>query len=127
MGEKRAIASGTPSRPATKWVAESSVALLSAHRTAIGTPIQNTTQATPSRTSTNAPVIRSRTGLLQPYMRLLDHRNIGMGGEQRLREHVVEREHREQRRDHGLVDGPSDPLGASGRVHPLVTADHRDD
>src|SRR3954454_77296 len=57
----------------------------------------------------------------------LDHRDLGVGGEQRLREHVVEREHPERRDHHRLVDGSTDTLRAARRRHPLVTADERDD
>src|SRR3954451_724633 len=57
----------------------------------------------------------------------LDHRDLGMGGQQRLREHVVEREHPERRDHHRLVDGPTDALRPARRRHALVTADDRDD
>src|ERR1700761_3148582 len=51
-----------------------------------------------------------------------DRRDFRMGGEQRLRERVVEREDAEERDDDGLVDRATDPLRAAGRGHPLVTA-----
>ena len=54
-------------------------------------------------------------------------RDLGMRRQQRLREDVVEREDAEQRGDDRLVDGAADALGASGRIHPLVTADDRRD
>src|SRR5688572_13328785 len=57
----------------------------------------------------------------------LDHADLGMGGQQRLGEHVVEREHPQEGDDDGLVDRSTHPLGASGRIHPFVTADDRDD
>src|SRR3712207_512620 len=57
----------------------------------------------------------------------LDHRDLGMGREQRLREHVVEREHAEEGDDDGLVHGSTHPLGAARRRHALVRADDRDD
>ena len=50
-----------------------------------------------------------------------------MSREQRLREDVVEREHAHEGDDDRLIDGAAHPLGASGRSHPLVGADDRDD
>ena len=50
-----------------------------------------------------------------------------MGRQQRLREHVVEREHAHEGDHDRLVDGPAHALGASGRGHPLVGADDRHD
>src|SRR5262245_39497651 len=43
----------------------------------------------------------------------LDHRDLGMGGEQRLGEDVVEGEDAEELDDDALVDGSPHPLGAS--------------
>src|SRR4051812_29336853 len=57
----------------------------------------------------------------------LDHRDLGMGGQQRLGEDVVEGEDPEERDYDGLVHRPAHPLGASGGGHPLVTGDHGDD
>src|SRR5215210_1647999 len=53
---------------------------------------------------------------------LLDHRDLGVGGEQGLREHVIEREHAQRRDHHRLVDGSAHPFGAAGGRHALVTA-----
>ncbi len=50
-----------------------------------------------------------------------------MGGEQRLREDVVEREDAHERDHDRLVDRGADALRTSGRIHPLVGADDRDD
>src|SRR5919202_6688247 len=43
----------------------------------------------------------------------LDVDDVGVSGQQRLREHVVEREHAERGDHHGLVDGLADALGAA--------------
>src|SRR5215212_5413197 len=51
-----------------------------------------------------------------------DHRDLGMGGQQRLGEDVVEREDAEEGDHHRLVYGPPHPLGAARRVHALVRA-----
>src|SRR3954447_23090615 len=40
----------------------------------------------------------------------LDHRDLGVGGEQRLGEHVVEREHAQERDHHRLVHRPTHTL-----------------
>src|SRR5918994_2699392 len=57
----------------------------------------------------------------------LDHRDLGMGGQQRLREDVVEGEDAQELDHDPLVHGPTHPLRAAGRGHPLVTGDDRDD
>src|SRR5215210_6774486 len=62
--------------------------------------------------------IKSRGTLSQvlPISRCsLDHRDLGVGGEQRLREDVVEREDRQEGDDHGLVHGSTHPFRATGR------------
>src|SRR3954449_9788208 len=59
--------------------------------------------------------------------RSLDLTDLGMGGQQRLREHVVEGKDPEEGDDDRLVDGSAHSLGAAGGVHALVTADDRDD
>ena len=51
----------------------------------------------------------------------LDDRDLGVGGEQRLGEDVVEREDAEELDDHALIHRPPDALGAPRRGHPLVT------
>src|SRR5919106_6074139 len=56
----------------------------------------------------------------------LDHRDLRMGCEQRLREDVVEREDSEELDHHSLVHSTAHALGASGRSHPLVTGDDLD-
>src|SRR5918996_1664409 len=73
-----------------------------------------------------AGVIRQRArGACERFS--FNDRDLGMSGEQRLREDVVEREDAEELDHHALVHGPPHPLGASGRGHPLVTGDDRDD
>src|SRR5438445_5950447 len=57
----------------------------------------------------------------------LDHQDVRMGGEQRLREHGVERAKPQKRDHHRLVDRPADALGAAGGGHALVAAHDRDD
>src|SRR5918992_4426928 len=57
----------------------------------------------------------------------LDHRDLGVGGEQGLGEDVVEREDAQELDHHALVHGSTHPFGASGGGHPLVTGDDRDD
>src|SRR5215207_7748964 len=57
----------------------------------------------------------------------LDHRDLGVGGQQSLGEDVVEREDAEELEHDALVHGSAHPLGASGRSHPLVTGDDGDD
>src|SRR4051794_36791782 len=71
------------------------------------------------------PLLRPATCDLRP--RSLDHRDLGVRGEQRLREHVVEREHAQEGDDDRLVHGSTHPLGATRRRHALVRADDRDD
>src|SRR5579859_3676005 len=56
-----------------------------------------------------------------------DRGDLGMGGQERLREGVVEGEDPQEGDDHGLVDRPPHPLGAAGGRHPLVAADDGDD
>src|SRR4051794_6306394 len=53
----------------------------------------------------------------------LDHVQLGVGCKQGLGEDVVEGEPPQEGDHHRLVDGPPDPGGASGRIHPLVGAD----
>src|SRR5918992_5782891 len=53
--------------------------------------------------------------------RSLDHRDLGMGGEQRLGEDIVEREDAEELDHHALVHGSAHPFGATRRGHALVT------
>src|SRR4051794_41138227 len=67
------------------------------------------------------PPLRARRDLLTG--RSFNDRDLGVGGEQRLGEDVVEREHAQERDHHRLVDGSADALGAAGRGHPLVATD----
>src|SRR3954466_3187216 len=76
---------------------------------------------TQSRGTASQPISGSSDGPL------LDHRDLGVGRQQGLREHVVEREHPERRDHHRLVDRAADALRAAGRGHALVAADDRDD
>src|SRR4051812_14344014 len=72
--------------------------------------------------SQESPITRAsptRADLL--CARSLDLHDLGVGGQEGLREHVVEREHAERRDHDRLVDGSTDALGAAGRGHPLVT------
>src|SRR3954452_14851884 len=62
-----------------------------------------------------------------PITASLDDGDLGMGGEQRLGEDVVEREDAQELDHDALVDGSTHALGASGRSHPLVTGDDGDD
>src|SRR4051812_32989118 len=75
--------------------------------------------------------IQSRGTAIQPPISpgppSLDHRDLGVGGEQRLGEDVVEREHAEERDHDSLVHGSTHTLGATGGGHALVAADDRDD
>src|SRR4051812_18547243 len=92
-------------------------------------------EATQSRGTASQPIIvaplpgrskelgRPRGGAMYS----LDHRDLGMRGQQRLREHVVEREDSEEGDDDGLVHRSADPLRAARGGHPLVGADDRDD
>src|SRR3954468_9244967 len=75
---------------------------------------------------------QSRGTAIQPGItpappRSLDHRDLRMGGEQRLGEDVVEREHAEERDHDRLVDRSAHAFGAARRGHALVAADDRDD
>src|SRR5215203_3120215 len=56
-----------------------------------------------------------------------DHRDLGVRSEQRLGEDIVEREDPEELDHHSLVHGSAHALRPSGRGHPLVTRDDRDD
>src|SRR3954447_25577520 len=58
-------------------------------------------------------------GISAPPPRSLDHRDFRMRCQQGLREHVVEREHPEERDHHRLVDGSAHAFSATGRGHPL--------
>src|SRR5919107_5256875 len=74
--------------------------------------------------------IQSRGTLSQPVPispRSLDHGDLGVRGEERLREDVVEGKDPEELDHHALVHGSTHTFGASGRSHPLVTGDDRDD
>src|SRR3954470_24347600 len=76
----------------------------------------------PSEASQSRGVIKRRF-----TCRSLDHRDLGVGREQRLGEDVVEGEDPEEGDHDGLVDRPPDALGAARGGHPLVAADDRDD
>src|SRR6476659_7996724 len=56
-----------------------------------------------------------------------DRGDLGVRGEQRLGERVVEREDAQEGDHDSLIHGAPHPLGPAGRGHPLVTADHGDD
>jgi hypothetical protein len=51
--------------------------------------------------------------------RSFEVQDLRVGGQQRLREHVVEREHAEGRDHHGLVDGAPTPWAPPVAVMPL--------
>src|SRR4051812_34698685 len=72
---------------------------------------------------------QSRGTAIQPISAppSLDHRDLGMGCQQRLREHVVEREHAEEGDHDRLVHGSTHAFGTTGCRHALVATDHRDD
>src|ERR1700694_4820618 len=74
-----------------------------------------------SRSFTSCPPSPpQRGGGHRPVRASLDHQDLRVGREQRLREDVVERAEAEERGDDGLVDGATDALGAARRAHPLV-------
>src|SRR5918995_347545 len=84
-------------------------------------------EAIQSRGTLSQPVpIRRAPGGCEHSLSL-DHRDLGMGGEQRLGEDVVEGEDAEELDHHALVDRPPHAFSTSGRSHPLVTGDDRDD
>src|SRR5918995_3326393 len=80
-----------------------------------------------SRGTLSQPVPIRRTPGGCEHSFSLDHADLGMRGQQRLREDVVEREDAEELDHHALVDRPPNAFGTSGRRHPLVTGDDRDD
>src|SRR3954454_3526021 len=80
---------------------------------------------TASKPGISSPLLRPATWALPP--RSLDHRDLWVGREQRLREHVVEGEDAQERDDDRLVDSAAHPLRAAGGGHALVGADDRDD
>src|SRR6478735_12208741 len=86
----------------------------------------NTSATTRAQKPTISPneAIQSRGSAShwRPIRLLPDVDDLGVGGEQRLREHVVEREDAERGDHHGLVDRAADALRAAGRGHALVTA-----
>src|SRR3954453_2756470 len=94
-------------------------------KTSPNTRPENLTMSPNEATQSRGTAIQP--GISAPPPRSLDHRDLGMGGEQRLGEDVVEREHTQERDHHRLVDGSAHALGAAGRSHPLVTTDDRDD
>src|SRR5258708_19235541 len=57
----------------------------------------------------------------------LDHQDLGVRRQQRLREHVVKGEDRGEGQHDRLVDRAPDALGAAGGGYALVAADDRDD
>src|ERR1700742_485923 len=67
------------------------------------------------------PSSRSPVPPLTRRPRSFDHRDLGMGGQERLREHVVEGEYAQELDHHPLVYRSSHPLCATRRRHPLVT------
>src|SRR5438270_7748660 len=85
---------------------------------------QQNSDATPNDRSDATRFTPSPPGPCPP----LSSRRVqsGVGGQQRLGEHVVDRADREQRQHHRPVDGPPHALGtaAGGRAH--VAADDRD-
>src|SRR4051794_30224730 len=68
----------------------------------------------PNLTMSPKEAIQSRGTAIQPGTSgpSLDHADFGMGGEQRLGEDVVEREHAQERDHDRLIDGSTDPFGA---------------
>src|SRR5918994_345193 len=76
-------------------------------------------EAIQSRGTLSQPVpIRRAPGGCEHSLSL-DHRDLGMGGEQRLGEDVVEGEDAEELDHHALVDRPPHAFSTSGRSHPL--------
>src|SRR5262249_500659 len=80
----------------------------------------------PGGTASHPAFIRTPPHQAAATSRSLDHLELGMRGEQGLREDVVEREDAHEGDHHRLIDGTTHPLGASGRSHPLVGANDRD-
>src|SRR5919106_6925587 len=87
-------------------------------------------EASQSRGTASQPGIRTPWIALRPTQtslvlapRSLDHADFRMGGQKCLRKDVVEGEHPQEGDHDRLVDGSTHPLGASGRIHPLVGAD----
>src|SRR4051794_2738137 len=90
------------------------------------------TASQPTVTSAGHPAPRPDPAARPPAsrersLRSLDVDDVGVRGQQRLREHVVEREHAERGDDHGLVDRAPHARRATGRGHALVAADDGDD
>src|SRR5438105_2424856 len=56
-----------------------------------------------------------------------DHQDVRVGGEQRLREDVVEGAARQEGEDDGLIHGSADALGTAGGGHALVATHDRGD
>src|SRR5579859_1751113 len=82
----------------------------------------------PRGAAMSSPISSSQPiGKVLPGASLRDRGDLRMGGQQRLREGVVEGEDAVEGDDDRLIDGSPHPLGATGRSHPLVTADDRDD
>src|SRR5215212_3284677 len=73
------------------------------------------------------PITSPSTRCVRGSLSSFDHRDLGMGGEQRLGEDVVEGEDAEELDHHALVDRPPNAFGTSRGRHSLVTGDDRDD
>src|SRR5215218_6604970 len=73
------------------------------------------------------PISSPSTRCVRGSLTSFDHRDLGMGGQQRLREDVVEGEDAEELDHHALVDRPPNAFGTSRGRHPLVAGDDRDD
>src|SRR4051794_22084484 len=83
-------------------------------------------------TSAGHPAPRAETNVRPPAsldrsLRSLDVEDVGVGGQERLREDVVEREDAERGDHDRLVDRAADARRAAGGRHALVTAHDGDD
>src|SRR3954470_8025029 len=87
-------------------------------KTSPNTRPENLTMSPNEATQSRGTAIQPGISALPPPS--LDHRDLGMGGQEGLGEDVVEREHTEERDHDRLVHRPTHALGTAGRGHPLV-------
>src|SRR5215210_4029015 len=81
----------------------------------------------PNEPSQSLGMLSQPALFIDPLRRSPDHVDLGMGGQKRLREDVVEGEDAEERDHDRLVDGSAHAGRAARSGHSLVTADDRDD
>src|SRR5438309_3481179 len=94
-------------------------------------PLKMSPKASPQkRMMSPSEAIQSRGTAVQPVIRPFlssDHQDLGVGGEQRLREHVVEGPDARERDHDRLVHGAAHAGRPAGGGHALVAAHDRDD